>query len=237
MCLANARYVRNVAGLKSDVSDSEWIQQLHSYGLLSGSFIAEGKTRELRAYVRQRQILEKQKATQLNLMGKSLQLLNVKLHQVSSHLELRVCQKIITAIVDGQRDAEKLSDFHDIRMKSTKAELEKSLHGNWRAEHLFSLKQGLMFYDFIKSQMLLCETEIERMLQEINGEQTNGQHREKSKLVRQNEYNFDLKNSLKDITGIDLTKIDGLDEKTILTIIAETGTNLSHWKTAEHFTS
>ena len=90
MCLANARYVRNVPGRKSDVSDSEWIQQLHSYGLLSGSFIAEGKTRELRAYVRQRQILEKQKATQLNLRGKSLQLLNVSLQQVGLNLGLQV---------------------------------------------------------------------------------------------------------------------------------------------------
>jgi hypothetical protein len=92
VCLANARYVRNVPGRKSDVAYSQWIQQLHSYGLLSGSFIAEGKIRELRAYVRQRKNLEKQKGIQVALMGKALQLLNIKLHQIASGTEIRwVC--------------------------------------------------------------------------------------------------------------------------------------------------
>jgi transposase len=111
VCLTNARYVRNVPGRKSDVSDSEWIQHLHSYGLLNGSFIADGKIRALRAYLRQRETLEKQKATQLNLMGKSLQLLNVKLHQVASNLEIQVSMNIIRAIVAGERDVEKLAAF------------------------------------------------------------------------------------------------------------------------------
>jgi transposase len=237
LCLANARYVRNVPGRKSDVSDSEWIQQLHSYGLLSGSFIATGKIRELRAYVRQRENLEQQKSMQLNLMGKSLQLLNVKLHQVSSNLEIQVCMKIIRAIVDGERDAKKLADHRHPQMKASKEDLEKSLAGNWRSEHLFSLKQGLTFYDFIKTQMLLCEGEIEGVLQEMNQKNMVSSQRPKQTLVRQNDYHFDVKNYLKEITGIDLTKIDGLSEKTILTILSETGSDLSRWKTAEHFTS
>lgn len=236
VCLANARYVRNVPGRKSDVSDSEWIQQLHSYGLLSGSFIAEGKIRALRAYVRQRETLEKQKATQLNLMGKSLQLLNIKLHQVTSNLEIQVGMNIIRAIVAGERDVEKLAVFRHPQMKASPEDFKKSLHGNWRAEHLFSLKQALTFYDFIKEQMLLCDKEIERTLGEIN----TGYGDEswvKTKLVRQNEYSFDVKSYLKEIAKVDLTQIKGLDEKTVLTILAETGIDLGKWKSAAHFTS
>jgi transposase len=235
ICLANARYVRNVPGRKSDVSDCVWIQQLHSFGLLSGSFIAEGKIRELRAYVRQRETLEKQKGTQISLMGKSLQLLNVKLHQVTSGIELQVSMNIIRSIVAGERDSKKLSAFRHPQMKASKEDLEKSLQGNWRKEHLFSLQQALTFYDFIKEQMLLCEREIEDTLQAINGKEGDGPSPKKA--TRQNEYAFDVKSHLKEAVGTDLTAIKGLDEKTILTILAETGTDLSRWFSAGHFCS
>jgi len=236
VCLANARYVRNVPGRKSDISDSAWIQQLHSYGLLTGSFIAEGKIRELRAYVRQRENLEKQKALQLNLMGKSLQLLNVKLHQVASNLEIQVSMSIIRAIVSGERDVKKLAEFRHPQMKASPEDFEKSLYGNWRAEHVFSLKQALTFYDFIKAQMMDCEIEIERTLSEMSNGVVDGS-RKKTKRVRQNDYSFDVDLYLTELTGVNLKEIDGLDEKTILTVLAETGTDLSKWKSAAHFTS
>ena len=236
VCLANARCVRNVPGRKSDVSDSQWIQQLHSYGLLTGSFIAQGKVRELRAYVRQRETLEKQKALQLNLMGKSLQLLNVKLHQVSSKLEVQACMAIIRAIVAGERDVKVLATHRHPQMKASAEQFEKSLHGNWRAEHLFSLKQALTFYDFVKERMLECEQQIERALSEMNQE-PECTPRAKGKRVRQNDYAFQVKGYLHELAGVDLTRIEGLDEKTVLTILAETGTDLTRWKSAGHFTS
>jgi transposase len=236
VCLANARYVRNVPGRKSDVADSQWIQQLHSYGLLSGSFIAEGKIRELRAYVRQRENLEKQKGIQIALMGKSLQLLNIKLHQIASGTELQTSMNIIRAIVSGERSAKELTKFRHPQMKASVEDFEKGLQGNWRAEHLFSLKQALTMYDFVKEQMLECEKEIERTLGEINGGEGD-ESRAKMTKVKQNDYAFDAKSYLKEIVGVDLTKIRGLDEKTILTILSETGTDLSKWETASHFTS
>jgi transposase len=236
VCLANARYVRNVPGRKSDVADSQWIQQLHSYGLLSGSFIAEGKIRELRAYVRQRENLEKQKGIQIALMGKSLQLLNIKLHQIASGTELQTSMNIIRAIVSGERSAKELTKFRHPQMKASVEDFEKGLQGNWRAEHLFSLKQALTMYDFVKEQMLECEKEIERTLGEINGGEGD-ESRAKMTKVKQNDYAFDAKSYLKEIAGVDLTKIRGLDEKTILTILSETGTDLSKWETASHFTS
>lgn len=236
VCLANARYVRNVPGRKSDVADSQWIQQLHSYGLLSGSFIAEGKIRELRAYVRQRENLEKQKGIQVALMGKASQLLNVKLHQIASATEIQTSMNIIRAIVAGERNAKELTKFRHPQMKASEEDFEKGLQGNWRAEHLFSLKQALTMYDFIKTQMLECEKEIEKTLGEINGG-LGDESRAKTTKPKQNEYAFDAKSYLKEIAGVDLTKIRGLDEKTILSILSETGTDLSKWKTASHFTS
>jgi transposase len=236
VCLANARYVRNVPGRKSDVADSQWIQQLHSYGLLSGSFIAEGKIRELRAYVRQRENLEKQKGIQVALMGKALQLLNIKLHQIASATEIQTCMNIIRAIVAGERNPKELAKFRHPQMKASEEDFEKGLQGNWRAEHLFSLKQALTMYDFIKDQMLECEKEIEKTLGEINGGEGD-ESRAKTTKPKQNEYAFDAKSYLKEIAGVDLTKIRGLDEKTIVTILSETGTDLSKWETASHFTS
>lgn len=132
VCLANARYVRNVPGRKSDVLDSQWIHQLHSYGLLRGSFIAEGKIRELRAYVRQRENLEKQKGIQVALMGKSLQLLNIKIHlggtpQIASGTELQTSMNIIRSIVGGERSSKELTKFRHPHMKTSVEDFEKGL--------------------------------------------------------------------------------------------------------------
>lgn len=236
VCLANAYYVKNVPGRKSDVNDCQWIWQLHCYGLLSGSFIADEKTRELRAYVRQRESLEQQKVAQINKIGKALQLLNIKLRQVVSKLELQVSMDIIRAIVGGERDTKKLAEFHDFRMKETKEVLAKSLEGNWKREHLFSLKQALTCYDFFKDQMALCDVEIERCLDEMNGGDGKS-HLKKKEKVRQNDYTFNAKGYLNEIIGTSLTDIDGLDDKTVVTILSETGTDLSKWKTAHHFSS
>jgi transposase len=236
VCLANARYVRNVPGRKSDVADSQWIQQLHSYGLLSGSFIAEGKIRELRAYVRQRENLEKQKGIQVALMGKALQLLNIKIHQIVSNTEIQTSMNIIRAIVAGERNPKVLTQFRHPQMKASEEDFLKGLQGNWRAEHLFSLKQALTMYDFVKTQMVECEKEIEKTLGEINGGEGD-ESRVKTTKPKQNEYSFDAKSYIEEIAGVDLTKIRGLDEKTIVTILSETGTDLSKWKTASHFTS
>jgi transposase len=237
ICVANARYVKNVPGRKSDVSDCQWIWQLHSFGLLRGSFIADDKIRELRAYVRQRESMEQQKATQINMMNKALQLLNIKLRQVLSKTETLVGMNIIRAIVSGERDGSQLSEsFHHHQMKASKAELAKALQGNWKREHLFCLQQALSCYDFVREQMLLCEAEIERCLNEMNGQDINIS-KKKSGRIRQNDFSFKAEEYLNTLTGNDLTAIDGLDEKTLLTIISETGTDLSKWDSARHFSS
>lgn len=235
VCLANAHYIKNVPGRKTDVNDAEWIWQLHTFGLLSGSFIAGEKTRELRAYARQLKNLEEQKAMQLNLMSKALQLLNVKLNQVVSKLETQVGMNIIRAIVAGVRDSQELANFHHPQMKQTKETLAKALQGNWKEEYLFALKQSLNMYDFLKTQMGECEVQIERNLDQMNGGDGNSSLKKKG-TVRQNDLSFNAKTYFNKIAGVDLCAIDGLDERTILTILSETGPDLTKWPTAQQFT-
>lgn len=163
--LVNARYPKNVSGRKSDVSDSQWIQQLHSYGLLPASFIPSEDVRELRYYVRQRSTLVSNKAQYLQRIGKALQLMNIKLQNKIARLDSKVGMEIVRAIAKGEQDPAILANFHTKAMKVSKEELIASLRGNYRKEHLFALKQSLACFDFMKEQLLECEQEIEKLLQ------------------------------------------------------------------------
>lgn len=248
VCLVNARHMKNVSGRKSDVSDSQWLLRLHTYGLLSASFIPDQQIRELRCYVRQRDKLEKQKAKDLQMMGSSLTNMNIKLQQVVSDIEGETAMRIIRAIASGVADAQQLASHRHSKMKASQEELAQSLTGNFQSEHLFCLQQALASYDgaairFHRQQMSECETQIERLLAIM---QTGGhpgelpedfQSKPKSRKTRKNQYRFELASYLQACLGVDATRIDGLDENTVLEVIAETGTDLSKWKTAKHFTS
>jgi transposase len=240
VCLVNARHLKNVRGRKSDVSDCQWIQQLHSYGLLSASFIPEDHFRALRAYVRQRSRAQTNKAQHLQYIGKALQLMNIKLGQVLSNIETQVGMRIIREIAEGETSAEQLARHHTTQMKADKATLIKSLVGNFRAEHLFALNQALAGYDFFKAQMQACEEKIEACLQGLENPErvpSPEQSRPKTSLVRQNQYSFQVKTYLQNILGTDLTAVPGLEEDSLLSIIAEVGTDLSKWASAKHFTA
>lgn len=242
VCLVNAHHIKNVPGRKSDVQDCQWIQQLHSYGLLSASFIPDEATRELRYFVRQRSSLQKTKKTKLHHIGKALQLMNIKLQNVIARLESKVGMQVVRAIAMGETNPENLVNFHTSQMKCTKEEFKASLTGNFQRVHLFALQQALDHYDFIRSQMKNCETEIEKILHlweqgELIGNDVPFQGRPKNKTVRQNEYSFEAGDYLHSILGVDLTKVKGLNELTILEVISETGTDFSRWKTAQHFAS
>ncbi|WP_291728921.1 IS110 family transposase [Bernardetia sp.] len=246
VCLANARYVRNVPGRKTDVKDSQWLQQLHSVGLLHRSFIPNEQIRVLRTYLRLRhqQVIAKGQA--INRIEKSLQQMNIKLRQVISKIDTQVGMGIVRAIAAGEYHPTQLAEEHyNYRMKSSKEELARALEGNYRAEYLFTLKQALRSWDFAHSELVLCEEEIERILQ--NWEKDSEEledissksfvSKQKKKKVRQNEYRFDVRSYLKEILGVDMTKVEGLSENTVLDIVGEVGTDLSKWKTAKHFCS
>ena len=234
--LVNARHVKNVSGRKSDVLDCQWIQQLMTYGLLSGAFRPADQVCVLRSLWRQRATLLRSQGRHVQHMQKALTQMNVQLANVISDIAGETGQKILRAIVAGQRDGQILGAMKNTRIRASIDEIAKSLEGNWRAEHLFALKQALAAFDFIGTQLSECDGEIEQQLQRLqayDGEPAKGKQRGRSR----NAPKFDLRTQLFKICGVDLTRIDGIDVTTALAVISETGTDMSRFATLGHFTS
>lgn len=166
VCLVNASHVKNVPGRKSDVQDCQWLQQLHSYGLLRASFQPDGMTRQLRDYVRQRQRLVKDQGRSLLQMQKAMDQMNIKLHEVISDISGKSGIAIIEAILAGQRDAEQLANLADRRVKKSKAQIAKALEGFWQPSNLFELEQAYHRYLFFGDQVSSCDQKIEQVLEE-----------------------------------------------------------------------
>ncbi len=234
--LVNARHYKNAVGQKSDVSDSQWIHQLHAHGLFRASHIADESYRELRAYIHERGIFQKQKSDTLNRIQKVLTQMNVKYQHLISDIEGVTGMQILERIASGSNDAEKiLADINLRQLKASREDLLKSLTGVYKPHLITILNQHLLAYRFYKTQMLSYEKEIEGLLKKLLPEQT--AVAAKTGTVRKNQYHFNLKDYLHQLVGIDLTEIDGLDENTVLTIISVTGLNMEKWPTAEHFAS
>lgn len=162
--LVNAKHVKNVTGRKSDDTDSQWIQRLHSYGLLNNSFQPEGVIRELRDYVRQRKNLIQGAAREIQHMQKALEQMNIKLHTVISDLTGVSGTRIVEAILAGNRQPKYLSSLVDHRVKASQEEIMKSLTGYWRKEYLFELKQANDLYKYYRTKINECDYEIEKVL-------------------------------------------------------------------------
>jgi transposase len=239
--LINARHYKNVDGQKTDVKDCQWIQQLHAYGLLRSSHIAQEEYRELRTYIHERGVLQDQKSDTLNRMHKALTQMNIKWQHVISDIEGVEGMKVVRRIADGITKTEDLlSGVKTAKLKASKEVLEKSLEGLFKPHYQAVLKNHLVAYDFYKQQMLVYEQLIEGVLQKLLSCKFNGQGvaiKEKTVKVRKNQYHFNLKAYLHQIVGVDLTEIDGLDEASVLAIIAVVGLNMHKWPTAEHFAS
>lgn len=160
--VVNARHLKNVPGRKSDIQDCQWIQGLHSVGLLRGSFRPEGEIVALRAYLRHRAGLIEHRAAHIQHMQKALQQMNVQLTQVISDITGVTGLAIIRAIVAGVRDPQQLAALRQPTCKKSEQEIAKALTGNYRREHVFALQQALALYDFYTEQLLACDVEIER---------------------------------------------------------------------------
>lgn len=239
--LVNPRHLKNVPGRgKSDVIDCQWIQKLHSFGLLSGSFRPKQQICELRAYTRQRESLVKSISDHIRGMQKAMNLMNIQLHNVLSDITGETGFKIIRAIVAGERCVIKLAEFRDKRCKNGTEVIQKSLEGNYRPEHLFKLRQELALYDKYQEMLLECDNAIKSCLEQfedkvdINQKPLNSKEKKKR---RKNELYFDAREYLYKMSGVDLTSIDGLDSHSILKLIGETGLDMSRWPTASHFSS
>lgn len=183
--LVNARHVKNVPGRKTDVKDSQWLQQLHSYGLLSGSFRPKDQICELRALTRQRDRLTKSSATHVNRMQKALNEMNLQLHHVITDITGVTGIKIIKAIIAGERDAAKLATFRNNNIKSDENTIIKALEGNYRKEHLIVLKQEFEIYAFYLKQISECDKAIEECYKEFDkrseGDLSNSKRQKKRK--------------------------------------------------------
>lgn len=235
--LVNARHVKNVSGRKSDVLDCQWLQQLMSYGLLSGAFRPSEQVCVLRSLWRQRGMLLKTQARCVQHMQKALTQMNVQLANVISDIVGETGQKILRAIVAGERDGRVLGSMKNARIHASVDEIAKSLQGNWRTEHLFALKQALGTFDFVGTQLAECDREVEQQLQSLQvheGEPAKGRRRHGG---ARNAPKFDLRKQLFKMCGVDLTRIDGIDVTTALAVISETGADMSRFPTAAHFAS
>ena len=238
--LVNARHLKNVPTKKTDVLDSQWIQQLHTYGLLNASFRPEAEMVALRAYTRHRDNLIRYRADHIKHMQKALQLMNIQLTQVISDITGQTGMQIMRAIVAGEHDPVTLAQYRDPRCRSSETEIAKALSGHYRPEHLFALQQALELYDFYSHQIQACDTEIEGKYAAIKPvtDPANPPPPPKSQKRRsKNEPDFDLHPYLYQLCGVDLTKIKGLDVLTVQQIIAETGVDMSPWPTVKHFAS
>jgi len=208
--LVNARHVKNVSGRKSDVLDCQWLQQLMTYGLLSGAFRPAEQVCVLRSLWRQRGMLLRSQGRHVQHMQKALTQMNVQLANVIADVVGETGQKILRAIVAGERDGQVLGAMKNARIRASVEEIAKSLQGNWRPEHLFALKQALDAFDFIGTQVAECDTQIEQQLQTLQvheGEPAKGKKRGRAR----NAPKFDLRTELFKMCGVDLTRIDGID--------------------------
>src|SRR5450631_2981545 len=239
--LVNARDAKHVPGRKTDVSDAQWLQRLHSFGLLRASFRPKGQIAELRAYVRQRERLLEYAASHIQHMQKALTEMNLQLHHVVADITGATGLRIIRAILAGERDPEALACLRHYSCHSSAETIAKALTGSYRAEHLFALEQALALYDAYHEKASACDARIEAVLKELSI----GRGRRSDSLLsprrpRTDQVNglaFDVRAALFALLGKDLTQIDGLGPYLSLKLIAECGDDLSAWASAKHFTS
>lgn len=243
--LVNAKHFKNVPGRgKTDRLDCQWLQKLHSFGLLRASFRPNDQICQIRTLLRYRESLIRMNAKHTQHMHKALDQMNIKLGKVIDDITGVSGTKIISAILDGQRDPEKLADLCDYRIKAGREEIIKSLEGDYRREHLFTLKQSLQLYRFTTEQIVSCDNEIENFLQHMDDKMEVQATFEffdnkslKKKKRRSNEPYYNAQRYLLKIVGVDVTKVDGLGASTVQTIVFEVGLDMHKFKTDKHFTS
>ena len=239
--LVNARHLKHVPGRKSDVSDCEWIRELHSVGLLRGSFRPTDAIVALRAYLRHRQTLVESAGTYTQRMQKALVQMNLQLPLVVSDITGTTGLRILRDIVAGERAPQRLAEHRDPRCRASKAEIIAAATGNYRPEHLFVLQQNLELFDTCQTQLAACDRAIDAHVQTLTtnvAPPATPLPNPRVTKKRGNEPRFEIRTPLFQLTGgVDLTQIDGIAPYTALKLIAEIGLDMTRWPTEKHFTS
>ena len=240
--LVEPRQSRHAPGRpKSDVLDCQWLQRLHSYGLLTASFRPADQVVVLRSYLRQRQMLIRYGSQHVQHMQKALEQMNVKLAEVVSDVSGVTGMAIIRAILRGERNPLELAKLRNDHCKRTEAQIARALYGNWRAEHLFALQQAVTLYDCYRQQLQVCDEQLHAYLGTF-ADQSQGRPRPQRQVRRRRERRpndpaSDVANLLYRIAGVDLTVLEGIDANTALVILSEVGRDVSRFPTAKHFSS
>jgi transposase len=244
VCLVNARHVKNVPGRKTDVSDCQWLQFLHSVGLLRASFRPEQAVCSVRSLLRHRESLVQMAGTHVHHMQKALDQMNLQLHHVISDITGVTGLAIVDAVLGGERDPQVLAKLRNRRIKASEETIAKSLVGDYRAEHLFTLRQSLAAYRSYQKLIADCDEEIRRSLEQLqsgaepdsgndtppkDGSGTSGTQAEKKP--------FRLSEELERILGVDLTKVPSLGPLNIQILLGEIGPDLTKFRSAGAFVS
>ena len=238
--LVNAQHVKNVPGRKTDVNDAQWLQQLHQYGLLRGSFHPAPHMATLRSYLRHRERLVQYAAGHIQHMQKALMQMNVQLHHVLADITGVTGMAILRAIVNGNHDPAQLATYRDRRCKASTATVRDALTGHYTPEHLFALRQALELYDTYQEKIAECDQAVERVLRDLSDPQVAMEELPPTRHRRRrqsNEPDFDVREALFGLVGTDLSQLDGLSPYTALMLIGECGTDMMRWPTVKHFTS
>ena len=242
--LVNGSQVKNVKGRKSDVQDAQWIQRLHSLGLLNGSFIPDNLTDSLKQYSRHRQKLQNNGADYIKKMQKAMRLMNIRLDNVLSDVVGKSGQTIIEAIIAGERNADILADKMDYRVRKSREEIIKALSGDWRDSYVFELKQSYELYRFLRKQIAECDQAIEQILRKVVENLPKEQQKEvhnfepvKKKRVNKNAPKFAIEKLAFAVFGTDLSAIDGVSRSTLLALVCELGDNFEQFRSSSAFAS
>jgi transposase len=241
--LISSRSLRRVAGRKSDITDAQWIQTLHNYGLLEGSFRPQSDLVALRTLLRHRGQLVEHRSPHILHMQKALLQMNVQLSQAVSDITGVTGQAIIRAILSGVRDPKMLASLREPGCKKSEEEIGKALTGTWREEHLFVLKQAVALYDFYTEQVIECDEEIERMYGETRSDWDGGEvkplsTRKRNSHSKNARYDTEkIRQHLKRVSGVDISLVDGFGVSLAQTVIMECGTDMAKFPTEGHFCS
>ena len=239
--LVNAAHVKNLPGRKSDVSDCQWLQQLHTFGLLNGSFRPKDEVCVLRTFLRLRDTLVKDCSSHVLRMQKALTEMNVQIHRVLSDITGYTGMAIIRAILTGERDALTLAQMKHPQVKASTEQIVKALEGDYRAEHLFALQTAVELYDVYQLKITECENKIQRQLEQFESKLDFEQVLEQSGALkpRSAKVRLELQRQayLASVCGVDLTRLPGLSTLAVEVIISETGLDMNCWKSEKHFCS
>ena len=233
--LVNARHVKNVPGRKTDVKDCQWLQELHTFGMLRGSFRPEGRMCVVRSYLRLRDTLSKDCNSLVQRMQKALTEINVQIHRVISDITGVTGMSILRAIVAGERDCIKLAQMKHPQIKSSTQEIAKALEGDYREEHLFALQTALELYDSFQFKIMECDRRVQEALAAFEAKVSVAAPDVSQLRSTEKRQQAVQRHHLEQITGADLTKLPGLDLLAVERILSEIGLDMNRWPSEKHF--